>query len=97
MSTVLASIGSYLGGKALKVVIAISIMTVIFTLIPYRLELPSEVYNMFMNGTINKFFSTLYYFIPVDFLLKCILCIFVAKFINVFFDIVQFVWSKFIK
>lgn len=97
MSSVLASIGSYLGGKSLKVVTAIALLTVVFTLVPFKLELPSEVYNMFIDGTINKFFSTLYYFIPVDFILKCVLTVFIAKFINVFFDIVHFVWDKIIK
>jgi hypothetical protein len=95
-TTVVAGIASYLSEKGLKISIAIGILILLFVLIPFKLELPQEIYMMFISGKVNQFFKSLTYFLPINFLLSCFLIIFASKYIKIFFNLIKFIWEKFI-
>lgn len=95
-TSVLASIASYLSEKGLKIATAIGILILMFILIPFSLKLPNDVYSLFVTGKINLFFKSVSYFLPINFLLSCLLVVFASKYLKIYFNIIKFLWNKFI-
>lgn len=95
-TSILTSIASYLSEKGLKVATAVGILILMFFLIPFSLKLPDDVYSLFVTGKINLFFKSVSYFLPINFLLSCLLVIFASKYLKIYFNIIKFLWDKFV-
>lgn len=95
-STVVTAIVSYLSEKGMKLGVAIGTLTLLFILIPFKLALPEEIYILFLSGDISSFFRNFSYFLPINFLITCILIIFASKYLKVFWNLIKFLWEKFI-
>ncbi len=93
-SAVISGIVSFFTSKAMKITVAIGTLILLFALIPFKLELPGEIYLMFTSGTINNFFKSVSYFLPINFMLMCFIVVFASKYLHIFWNLIKFLWDK---
>lgn len=74
--------------------IAITLLTSLFLLIPFEIALPQEVVNFIATGPIQKIVDITYYFFPIDYLIICISVLFLAKYSGIIFRIITWIYNK---
>lgn len=78
-----------------KVVAGSTIFITLFILIPFKIELPQEVYTFLTNGSIHSLFKAVGYFFPVKFFCICVICLFTARISGLFFKMISWLYHKF--
>ena len=78
----------------IKAALSITIVTLLFTLLPFQIALPQELVTFFTNGAFHDFINILYYFFPIDFLIACLIFLYSAKYLGIFMNIISWIYHK---
>lgn len=70
----------------------IGLFVLLFTVIPVAIFIPESLYEILTSDSLRNFFDFIYYFIPFDFCIMCILTIFVFKYSGFFFKLISWVY-----
>ncbi|MFA5603470.1 MAG: hypothetical protein WDA12_01265 [Bacilli bacterium] len=76
------------------VLLSITIMTILFTLLPFEIALPNDIYLFFTTGFLPDIFKTINYFVPLSFILNCIYFLFALRYFGIIFGFINWIWRK---
>ncbi len=78
----------------LKATLGVSILIVLFSILPFQIGLPTELVEFFKNGAIQNLVNIVYYFFPIDFMIACLIFLYSAKYLGVFMNIISWIYHK---
>lgn len=78
----------------ITVIVGIPVLILLFVLIPFEISLPSEIYGFLVGGFIADVFKTINYFLPLNFIISCLLTIYAIRYAGIFFNIVSWIYHK---
>lgn len=78
-----------------KVVAGSTIFITLFILIPFKIALPAEVYQVLTGGTLHNLFQSIGFFFPVKFFCTCIVVLLSARISGLFFNMISWLYHKF--
>lgn len=81
-------------GKLVGVLFGFSFLALLFTLLPFTIALPGELLAFFTGNSVRDFFSSLYYFLPLDYLFACILIVYSARYFKIIFKMISWLYHK---
>lgn len=76
------------------ITLGFSVLVLLFTLLPFTIALPGEMVAFFTGNSVKEFFSSLYYFLPLDYLFSCILIIYVSRYFKIFLKLISWIYHK---
>lgn len=82
--------------QSLKVIVVVIVLGILFAILPFELSMPTELYNILTGGYLQSIFKSITFFIPVNFIITCIIFIYGAKYFMVFFRFISWVYHKII-
>lgn len=78
-----------------KVVAGSTIFIALFILIPFKIQIPQEIYFYLTGGTIKSLFNSVAYFFPVKFFCICMGVLLTARVSGLFFNMMSWLYHKF--
>ena len=80
--------------KLITVTIGISMLVLLFTFLPFTVSIPGNLLAFFTGNSVKEFFSSLYYFLPMNYIFACIIVIFTAKYFKIFIKLITWIYDK---
>ncbi len=80
--------------KLITVLFGISFLGLLFVILPFKIELPTELYNFLVSGSIKNVMNSIRFFIPVNFILMCIIAIYTVRYGKVLFNLITWIYHK---
>ncbi len=80
--------------QLLTITIGISFLLFLFILLPFTISIPGNVLAFFTGNSVQEFFNSLYYFLPLDYLFACIIVVYSAKYFHIFIRIITWIYDK---
>lgn len=78
----------------ITITIGVGVLVLLFVLMPFTVSIPADILSFFTSAPVQDFFSTLYYFLPLDYLFACILIVYVVKYSNIFLRMITWIYDK---
>ncbi len=95
-SSIVSGLVSFFSNKAVKTVSIVALLVALVTIIPFELAFPDEFVSMFVKGgSIYQVFVSMNYFVPVGYLLTCVLIVFLFHYTHFFWGLFKTIISWF--
>lgn len=94
-SKVLELLKNFISSTVGRVTIAVTLVLVLLTLIPFEISIPQEIVEIFKSGLFKDLLLSLTFLFPVSFGLKCLLALLIAKHSSIFAKLVRIIFGVF--
>lgn len=80
--------------KVAKIAAIISIYLAFCALLPFKLVFPNELMSIFVSGWFHELIESVAFFIPVKFVLSCIILILASKYSSIITNFINWIINK---
>lgn len=95
-SKVLELLKNFISSTVGRVTIAVTLVLVLLTIIPFEISIPYEVMEVLKSGFLKDLLTSLTFLFPVGFGLKCLLALLIAKHSSIFAKLVRIIFGVFV-
>lgn len=81
-------------GSLVKVTLGIGVLIVLFAIVPFTISIPADILAFFTGNSVRDFFSSLYYFLPIDYLFACIVLVYTVKYGGLFIKMITWIYNR---
>ena len=78
----------------IKVTIGLSILVLLFAILPFSIGLPGEMVDTLTGSQFTDIMRSIYFICDVDTALKCILLIFLASHFDILISMIEWIYNK---
>ncbi len=71
-------------GSLVKVTLGIGVL----------IAIPADILAFFTGNSVRDFFSSLYYFLPIDYLFACIVLVYTVKYGGLFIKMITWIYNR---
>ena len=77
-----------------KVSLGIGVLIILFTVVPFTVSIPGEILAFFTGNSVKEFFSSLSYFLPIEYLFACIVLVYTVKYAGLFIKMITWIYNR---
>ncbi len=77
-----------------KVTLGLGVLIILFAIVPFTVSIPADILGFFTGNSVRDFFSSLYYFLPIDYLFACIVLVYTVKYAGLFIKMITWIYNR---
>lgn len=77
-----------------KVTLGLGVLFILLAIIPFTVSIPADILAFFTGNSVRDFFSSLYYFLPIDYLFACIVLVYSVKYGGLFLKMITWIYNR---
>lgn len=95
-SAIIATIAKFFQNKVVKTATTVALLTTFISIIPFDLAFSDDFVGLFeKGGDIYNIFNGLNYFVPISYLFKCFLLVFLLHYTKFFWHLFYMIYDFF--